>query len=168
MPKPALVMEAQDLKRFEQRFVLHTDFWDAYATPEKLRWRRIKFRQSNRGRLPKVRGVYAFVVSPPGKGLPQLAYLMYVGETGNISSTRHLRQRFGEYLAEQTKGGRSAVFYFLNVWSDYLYFHYAPVPDVSKNTVDIETRLCDLLQPPYTSDDFSPSMRKRRRAFLAT
>lgn len=168
MPKPALVLEAQDLKRYEQRFVLHTDFWDGYVSPETLQWKRIKFRQSNRGKLPKTRGVYAFVVSPPGKGLPRLAYLMYVGETGNTSSARHLRQRFAEYLAEQTKPKRSAVFYFLNCWSDYLYFHYAAVPDLSKNTVAIETRLCDLLQPPYTSDDFSPAMRKRRRAFLST
>lgn len=119
-------------------FFLYPDFW---ADSKKklilsLKWSRIRFDERNKGKIPKTKGVYAFVLVPSYNNFLESRYLFYVGKTN-----RTLFKRFEEYIKEKKGEGkpRKKVFKMLNQYDGHLYFYYTEI--ISKIDVDITEEL---------------------------
>jgi hypothetical protein len=145
-------------------FYLDPEGWRKFDTPHDLMWTKIKFTQANRSLIPIERGVYAFTVEHCPSKFPKHGYLLYIGITGNQSGA-HLRQRYSQYLQNQSKEkGRPAVLYMLKKWPDNLFFSYCQLPDSTVNLAVLETDLLGALNPPVNKKDFPASISAARRA----
>lgn len=154
MPSNAFLEEVRRLRNGIQRFILLPEQWNALRLPIDLRWESIKFNDSNKIKIPDVRGIYAFVVKQDHTSLPIHGYITYVGLTGDTRE-RTLKMRYQEYLGYQKRPKRPLVHVMLNRWKDNLYFNYVEIPNKLQRLNVIETALLDALIPPYNEDDFS-------------
>lgn len=159
------VHAVEELKASGAVFVLHPESWRRCTGIGYLKWQEVQFTASARGAIPSERGVYAFIVRPSGDGFPPHGYLMYVGITGDTSTHRSLRKRYGNYLAEQRVRKRPAIHYMLTKWKDDVYFCYAPVSDRRISLARLERKLNDAFLPPCSKNDLSAEIRQRRAAF---
>lgn len=134
--------------------------------PTKLRWIPIPFTSNNKKLVAAKRGVYAFVVKSEFSDLPTHGYVMYMGITGNDSEARNLRIRYSDYLIHKKlikPKKRIGIHHMLNIWTDCLYFYFAPVPR-PHDLGAIEIALNDCLVPPFVRDDFSAEVRGAKAA----
>jgi len=162
----------RELMTFRQHFTLSPPLWHSFQPAPALSWQCVKFGKSTANQVPKVRGIYAFVIQfqdhdAPPIVLPSHGYITYVGITGQRSSRRTLRDRYGDYLQEKERPKRVQIGFMLNNWPDDLYFHFAKV-DAAVDLAGLETALNDAIMPPYGTNDFSAAARRRGRAFRAT
>lgn len=129
-----------------KHFLLHPPFWSEpnNSINNPLLWKSYKFRQSNKTKIPNLKGVYCFVVQPKVKNFFQTKYLFYVGQT-----TRTLRIRYNEYI-EEYQGNRKSrikVKEMLDKFgSDYLHFYFVSIPNNS-DIHEIEQKLIDTFIP---------------------
>lgn len=159
-----LVDTVHSYKKYQERFALRPASWRAFSTSRRLTWSKVRFNVGNKAAIPKVRGVYAFVVGGEHDSLPPHGYVMYIGETGH-GNNRTLRVRFGEYLKEQQTEKRPGVHYMLKCWRTCLYFCYAEITDRRLNLKKLEKALNDAMFPPFSTNDFTATIRRARKAF---
>ncbi len=153
----------KEMKLHVVRFRLVPSLLQGFEDTAGLSWRRVKFMESNRGRVPAVRGVYAFVVATPRRGLPNHGYVMYIGKAGD--GNHSLQKRFADYLRAKKRPKRKRIYEMLNQWEDVLYFFYSPIPNTGIVLNDIEISLNDAMLPPMVRNDFSATIRDAINAF---
>jgi hypothetical protein len=135
MAKPTFDFDFDDdakLNAHIKSFFLDPDFWiDPSKQLAPLSWKRIRFNEINKGKIPKSKGVYAFVLVPKFDNFLETRYLFYIGKTN-----RTLSKRFDEYIKEKKGVGkpRKKVYKMLNQYDGYLYFYYTEIS--SKINVD--------------------------------
>jgi len=136
------------------------DKWLDFCDKYNLTWTSVDFDSGNKKLLPSESGLYCFMVGPPSPGLPPAAYPFYAG------MTTHLKERYGQYLAENvSQKGRVHVRKFLMVFDTYLQFFYTPHKADRKALEAIEKELNDALMPHYSRKDFSAETKKKRNAW---
>jgi hypothetical protein len=128
-----------------RRFLLYPKNWEdsTKVINTKLAWKKVKFTNANKSKIPKKIGLYCFVVNPKYKNFIDTNYLFYLGQTQNS-----LNSRYGNYLDEQAGKGkpRDKVFEMLNLYKDYINFYYTEVP--TKKLVDeYEAKLINVFVP---------------------
>ena len=154
---PLDIISAQDeAMSYRQEFNLWPRLWENCAVQISLNWKAVKFEKESEENIPENKGVYAFFVKPQVADLPNHAYLMYIGESGQYGDN-NLRGRFGNYLSYKKNSKRLHIHRLLNKWDGYLYFYYAEISE-HVNSRDLETMLLDTFVPPYNRKDFSPEI----------
>jgi hypothetical protein len=56
----------------------------------------------------------------------------------------------------------------LNKWKGLLFFYFAPVDPAIASLLDVEAKLNDAMIPPYSQQDFSADIRKKKNILEAT
>jgi GIY-YIG catalytic domain. len=114
------------------RMLLYPQQWKKYVSPigHPLSWNPVKFKQGNASDVPNTfGGVYSFVVRPEIAEHPQCAYIMYIGKANNF------RKRYYKYQSydrgEVWEADQPHVAEMIHKWSEYLWFYYAKISDVS-------------------------------------
>jgi hypothetical protein len=153
----------KDLSFYTQRFNLDPQRLAGLRLPVELKWHRIRFLIDDVNDVLPQPGVYAFAIGHENPGLPPHGYVIYIGQTGAKKNERTLRHRVKEYFREKTRPKRGHVHYFLNKWDQCLFFHFAPVDPGTVNLLSLEAQLNDAFMPPYSRQDFSPEIRRRKR-----
>lgn len=123
-----------NLQSHIKSFFLYPDFWSDVSKqlPTSLKWNRISFDEKNKGKIPRSKGIYAFVLIPTYNNFLEGRYLFYVGKTN-----RTLFKRFDEYIKEKKGEGkpRKKVYKMLNQYDGHLFFYYTEIS--TKSVVDI-------------------------------
>lgn len=135
-----------DYKNHRRSFFLHPPSWadNEPRVSVATDWKRVRFTEGNRAKVPNAKGVYAFMIQPAFKHLPRTAYLFYVGKTH-----RGLSKRYAEYLDEKKGKGkpRRKIFKMLNMYKGFVFFCFTEVHDPL--VVDeLESCLLDAFVPP--------------------
>jgi hypothetical protein len=157
------------LKRYEQRFILSPRHFKSGITMPVLAWSTITFSASRVKNVISKPGLYAFSVVTRRIGLPPHGYILYVGQTGFKSGTaRTLRARAGEYLRSKHSSKRPNVWEFLNKWWGNLNFHFVSVDPIKEDLSKLEQALNNALMPPYSVNDFSPEIKRLKKAWQRT
>lgn len=147
----------RELKEYNVgRVILSPNQWKQYKQIVDLSWKCVRFDKKNSKCVPnKQSGVYTFVIKPDIANHPACSYLMYVGKTEKQS----LRKRFLQYFREKTsKKGRPKIKAMLTLWSDYIWFCYAPIND--KNEISsVEKELINAYLPPM-NEEFSGEIKQ--------
>jgi hypothetical protein len=133
-----------------KKFFLFPQFWNdpTKSLTEPTGWKKVKFTKSNRNKIPRDKGIYCFVAQPKLTNFFETTYLFYIGKTN-----RTLWIRYKEYLDEQAGKGkpRNKVYEMLNQYSDYLYFYYTSIPNVS-DVDNCEEKLLNTFVPRVNTD----------------
>ena len=144
-------------KGHTERFLLWPQLWWAYDSARDLTWRHYRLSAVERQNIPNAPGVYTLLIQPNVADHPACSYLMYIGKAES------LRRRFGRYLtSERRESGRPKVWWGLNVYSDYIWFCYAPVPSDALD--EIEGGLLAAHVPPWNTR-LPAEMKKKVGAF---
>ena len=145
-------------------FYLNLDSWRSFNTKHPLNWNKLRFNDNNKTAIPKVRGIYAFTISLDSSILPEHGYILYMGITGD-GSTSHLHKRFSEYLGNlKREDGRPKVLNMLKRWESDLFFSYVPISDKRLSLAKIEKDFLSAIRPPVNIKDFTARISKARRA----
>lgn len=148
-----ILKEIDGLTNYKKTFILSPIQWQKLGIP-KVKWKSVKFSTANKTHIPKVRGIYTFIIKHDSDLLPPHGYIAYVGLTGD-KKERTLHQRYGDYLRDQKRPKRINIHTLLNKWKDDIYFYFAEIPDKKISLSDIETNLLDSIIPPYNRKDFT-------------
>jgi hypothetical protein len=140
------------------KFCFDISGWKRYPDRVYFDWELIKFEEKNKDKIPKTPGIYAFLIKPDIAGIPQNAYLLYIGKAGD-KSKNNLYKRFNQYLNGLKYSKRPKLTVALNKWKKYVYFCYAEVTDLRLSLSKIETDLNDALIPPLNENDFSVEIK---------
>lgn len=157
---------ADDFARHKCSFILSPTQWKQFKLATHLKWEQQLLSDSKIDLIPESRGVYAHSISLKMDEMPPTNYVTYVGlvgdkkKTGPKGDNRHLRQRFREYLKEQTTLGRPLVWDILSRYKGYVWFHYAEVSAYTVSLHKIETALLDAILPPCNIEDFSINIKQ--------
>lgn len=154
---------AEELEDFRLRFCLSPKQWAACTYTSQLQWRSVPFKKAERIKVPKSRGLYAFVVRPNVAAVFEHGYLVYIGQTGHITN-RTLNDRFDDYFQPSQIRKRPKLAWMMSKWQDHLLFYYVDL-DATPDLKVIETGLNDALLPPFVTGDFSPKIRRAVKAF---
>lgn len=145
-------------------FFLDVDTWKKFKTRHNLVWQRMRFEAGSLASIPEERGIYAFTVELLPTKLPAHGYIMYVGITGDASSS-NLRKRFAQYLREmKDRRGRPRVVHMLNKWQSDLFFNFVPLPAPNVNLAKLESAMLDAIIPPINVRDMSADITAARKA----
>lgn len=131
------------------RFILYPVHWLNYPDSIDLKWKKVRFTDSNAELVPNNKtGVYSFVADASIAHHPACSYLLYVGK----AERQDLRKRFRQYLrAEQAWKKRPHIVSMISKWSDHLWFYYAEVSDRSAIN-SLEEELITALLPPMNKE----------------
>lgn len=162
-----LVKNRKEMKGDLYSLNLSTTRWRQFSTPHPLIWKRLPFSSANRSQIPKTRGIYAFSLELSNYNLPQHGYILYVGITGDVSTSKAtLHSRYGQYLTEAKRTrARLRIVYMMEEWASDLVFNFVEIPDTNINLGRLEKSLLDALLPIVNSRDFSASIQQARDAF---
>ena len=158
----------KDFGYYRQTFTLHPKQMADLKLPVSLKWERTKFDKKNLDQVLAKPGVYAFVISCDDPGLPPHGYVLYIGQTKGKKKPRTLRIRMKEYFKEEERPKRPRVYEMLNKWKGFLFFYFAPVDPAAASLLDVEAKLNDAMIPPYSQQDFSADIRKKKNILEAT
>lgn len=152
-----LIAHADRMRKYSEKFILDPERWKNFAPIASLNWHQVKFDVTSKPSVPRVRGIYAFVLklfsdTTEEVKFPSNGYILYGGIT-----KRTLRQRFGEYLRED--GKRPRIYQMITNWNDNLYFYYSEVPDVLVDLNVLEKQFNDSALPPFSQFDFSADVK---------
>lgn len=155
-----LIADADRIRKYSERFTLDPERWKNFAPIASLNWNSVKFEAASRPVVPRVRGLYVFVLklysnSAEEGNFPSNGYILYGGIT-----ERTLWQRFGEYLREN--GKRLRIYQMITNWNENLYFYYSEIPDVSIDLNVLEKQFNDSTLPPFSQFDFSSDVKLAR------
>lgn len=107
--------------------------------------------------MPASAGIYTLLVQPAVAYHDECSYLMYVGQAVS------LKKRFGEYLnAERLETGRPKLFRLLNIYDQYVWFGFTPIP--AQHLDEVEDALIAAHLPPC-NDRLPAKVRKAVKAF---
>lgn len=127
---------------YRKEFMLYPAAWSKYGYKRQLDWKTVSFRASERSKLPKEPGVYAFLIQPNVAPVLNASYLVYVGET------KSLHRRFGDYLREEAGLGNARIqlYSLFKYFKGYILFAYATLPEAERK--EAEDELIKALTPP--------------------
>jgi hypothetical protein len=146
-------------------FFLDISNWRKFKTTYNLQWQQQPFNELSQANIPEQRGIYAFTLEAKGLELPTHGYILYMGITGNTSPDRHLKKRFGEYLANlKTMKGRAAVCYMLEKWDGELQFNFVPLPSPGIDLKQIEDAFLQAVIPPVNKSDLGAEITGAKAA----
>jgi hypothetical protein len=134
------------------RMLLYPKQWKNYTSPigHTLSWEPVKFQLGNALDVPDhLGGVYSFVVRPEIADHPQCAYIMYIGKAVKFRSRYYAYQAY--FRGKIWEAKQPHVAEMIQKWSDYLWFYYAEVSDVSLIETT-ETCLIHTFTPPANRD----------------
>lgn len=160
-PVGAVLIENFKAPKF---IVSPSEFHRADVVP-RLAWKSVKFGAAAKGSIPEEPGLYAFVVRIPFDGLPPHGWVMYIGQTGDGTSSATLRSRFGQYLRDKRVCKRAMVFLMLNLWDGHLEFFFTPLPSRKAELEALETQLLGAFRPPFTDRTYPAAYMSPRHAF---
>ena len=165
MPRPLdIVNQVAKYKADMHAFFLDVDSWKAFKTRHSLVWQRMRFEAGSLTSIPEDRGIYAFTLELLPTKLPAHGYIMYVGITGDTSSS-NLRKRFAQYLREmKDRKGRPRVVHMLNKWGNDLFFNFVPLPAPNVSLAKLERAMLDAIIPPINDRDMSADIAAARKA----
>lgn len=149
------------------RLCLDQRFWESKKTvafDPSSAWLEVKFERANYNALDTLdgqQGVYAFVAKPRNQSISHHSYVLYVGETQNMS------QRFKKYFSyvrsthpSDQKRRRMVI-----VWDECLYFNYVLTPGWAAETrKSFEYDLIDTIAPPINDEFRSRILANYRKA----
>ena len=147
---------------YTRKFFLFPEFWgddkNLFAA-NASDWKCVKFVESNSGKVPDKKGIYAFVVQPDYSCLFDIKYLFYIGKT-----RRTLRKRFKEYLYEKDGKykSRPKVMEMLTLYDGYLYFHFLELEneaDIDNNEVKLLNTFVPCINAVIPIAKISPELR---------
>ncbi|MCK1397022.1 GIY-YIG nuclease family protein [Bradyrhizobium sp. 4] len=145
-------------------FFLNVKRWKKFKSKHRLDWQKTRFEAANVSAIPSERGIYAFTLELSPTKLPAHGYIMYVGITGNTSSS-NLRRRYAQYLRELSDPkGRPRVVFMLNKWNGDLFFNFVPLPKQSVDLDKLEKAMLDAIIPPINQRDFNAEIASARKA----
>ena len=134
-----------------RKFFLLPEFWEdpskAFIVPSSG-WKHVKFSKTNKRKVSKKKGIYAFVVKPGYPSLFETRYLCYVGKT-----TRPLQTRFVEYFTERDGKGKYRYFVreMLRMYDGHIHFYFLELH--TNNEVDAnEEKLLNTFVPFVNTD----------------
>ena len=151
---------AQDMRWF----MLSPVRWKQSRVTVPLSWVGVRFEATNRTQVPDASGIYCFIVRHENDHFPPHSYLMYIGITGAHNRTRTLRNRFSDYIREQTHNKRPRIHYMLTKYAHDLFFYFVAVDGNNIPLEQLEADLNDALVPPCVTNDFSAEVRRHVRA----
>ena len=154
-------------RKYAFRGVIWPASWREFKPTAKLNWKFVKFSDASKKKVPKKRGIYAFVINIESPNFPGHGYIAYVGITGFVrNSKRNFRDRFTEYIRAKKIGEkRPKVDELLQNWGDDLMFWYAPVPDQRIGLKKLERSINDVIVPPMVENDFSAEIKRKVKIF---
>ncbi len=154
MPHDRLdIIEVRKAKSSIQKFILWPEMWNDFSLDlSDFKWKEYSFARSQKNNIPDSKGVYTFVIKPRVANHPSCGYLMYVGQTTDLT----LRKRFGNYLDEQDgkRKSRPKIEYLLQEYKDFLFFVCMPLND-RITPMKVEVELLKAFIPP--SNDALPA-----------
>lgn len=154
-----------DNQVYSINFIVCPTHWHLAEIVPQISWSSVKFEPGQKHHVPTAPGLYAFVVRIPYLGLPTHGWVMYIGQTGDGSSYKTLRQRFGEYLHNKKNNRRPKIFYLLNAWDGQLEFFYTPLPNRKSELVNLETSLLGAFRPPFSDRTYPATFMSPSHAF---
>lgn len=159
-----LVNFTKKYKGESHSFYLNMKNWRKFKSRYNLMWEKVKFAPSNRSAIPKERGIYAFVLELSPTKLPPHGYILYVGITGDDSNS-NLYKRYGQYLlAHRNQDGRPAVYYMMDNWSEELFFHFVPLPNINIDLAKMERAFINAVLPPVNKRDIDAKITSAKAA----
>lgn len=155
-----LIAHSDRMKKYTEKFILDPERWRNFTPIASMNWNYVKFEVNSRPSVPRVRGLYAFVLKLYGDAteevkFPSNGYILYGGITD-----RTLWTRFGEYLREN--GKRLRIFQMITHWPDNLYFYYTEIPDTSIDLKSLEKQFNNSVLPPFSQYDLSADVKLAR------
>lgn len=133
----------------------------ADATPSSHVWNKVTFPPTNRAEIPKVPGVYAFVVKSELFDFPFASGLFYVGKA------TCLYDRVGAYIGEQGKrfidSDRPHIWRMINQWKGHLLYLYTITADVASAEL-LENKMLSAFRPHF-NHRFEATVSQTMRAF---
>lgn len=168
---PTVYDITNDFRYYEETFALVPERLNSFEKPLDLEWQCVKFREENKSLVSPKKGVYAFVIKGGSDGLPPHGYILYVGISRKRKRSIYLRTRYGEYIKEQQRiengkeAERSQIGDMLFRWRHAMYFYYCAIDSDDVDLEDLERKLNDALVPPISTQDFTASVRKAKRAW---
>ncbi len=155
------------LKIHTEEIVLMPELWQHYGTEVAgLVWNSVPFDYASRGRVPKSKGIYAFVVHPAIRDLPINGWLFYIGEVGAGSSeARTFWKRYREYLNELKDTTRPTLSMLLERYRGFVTFYYCQLDPATVDIRALESRLITAAWPHANIKDFDVQFAQARNAF---
>lgn len=139
-------------------FFLDMNRWRKFRSRYKLSWEKIRFIPANQHLVPQARGIYAFTLELSPTKLPPHGYILYVGITGDVSSS-NLNIRYGQYLSNlRNEDVRPAVLYMMSNWRNDLYFNFIPLPNPRISLEKLEKAFINSVIPPVNKRDLDASI----------
>lgn len=140
----------QEIKSHVKKFLLYPTFWsdNTRHIGFPLRWRHIKFEETNFNQIPTGNGLYCFVVIPPVPNLFITRYLFYVGKASGAS----LRSRYKQYINEKNGIGvgdnkpRVKVEEMLNEYYGHIHFFFVEMNSTA-DIIEGEEKLLNSFYP---------------------
>lgn len=159
-----IVDSVKDFKLYHNKFYVDMRRWKTFQSRVKLDWKRIRFEQGNRVKIPKERGIYAFTVLLDSTDLPIHAYILYMGITGDNSGA-DLHSRYGQYLADaRSMNKRPKVCAMLEMWKGDLFFNFVPIPNKRVSLSKLERSFLSAVVPPVNEADIDAKVSGKRKA----
>jgi excinuclease UvrABC nuclease subunit len=134
--------------------------WEEAVDQPNLKWKSFDFPPKPRKRIPKLPGVYAFVVEPNMFNFGAANGLFYIGKATS------LYERVGAYITDlnsdyDSKNTRAHVWMMLNQWNTHLKYYY-----VTTNTVqeaeNLEDQMILSFKPHYNKKLAAKPAREQR------
>lgn len=124
-------------------------------------WHLEAFPPSDRKKIPKKSGVYAFVVQPKVFDFVHSSGLFYVGKA------TCLYERIASYIAEFEKDlnntTRPSIWVMINQWNGHLDYYYTTTKDIDE-AGDLEAEMLKAFMPHFNKQ-FPAEISKTMRAF---
>jgi hypothetical protein len=158
MKRNDFLKESDEMKSFEEKFILSPLHWNSFNVNINLEWNQIQFNKSNHPEIPEERGIYSFIIKHHTKSFPSHGYIMYIGKTDK------LKRRFGDYIHEKNNIKRPKIYRLLNKWDNFIFFTYAIVRDRRYSLEKLEDALLNSIIPPC-NEDFTFEISRKRKAF---
>lgn len=159
-----IVDSVRDFKLYNDNFYVDMKRWKTFQSSVKLDWKRIRFEQANRVKIPKERGIYAFTLLLDSTDLPIHGYILYMGITGDDSGA-DLHSRYGQYLADARRmNKRPKVCAMLDKWKGDLFFNFVPIPNKRVSLSKLERSFLSAVVPPVNEADIDAKVSGTRKA----
>ena len=151
------------LKMYAQDVRLMPHYYDTYIGDiPVLEWTSCKFMDPDAD-IPDKQGVYAFSIQFDNGILPSNSYIMYIGKGGELGNESSILKRYRSYTKYQEEPcDRPKLHALFNYWKGHITYSYAVTP-TGISPGDVEKRLNNIFQPPYSHMDYTAEVKLDRR-----
>ncbi|WP_241823918.1 hypothetical protein [Vibrio crassostreae] len=151
------------MRAYTQDFTLIPHYYNEFIEDiPALEWTSCKFMDPNVD-IPDEQGVYAFSVEFSNGILPNNSYVMYVGKGGELGNNSSISKRYRSYFKyENAPHDRPKLHTLFSLWKDHITYSFARTP-AGVSPGEVEKKLNNILQPPFSYMDFTAEVRYDRR-----